>query len=100
MIMNVALGNLAEARVIAADHGARWRAFNPQLDAMGRRDNYDACRMMDCLETDDRDAMVRLLHEWEAESVRNLKLENLWQPSPFPLEDTEKAGTYVLPPYP
>lgn len=39
------------------------------------------------LEEDDRDGMAQLLHAWEAETVRHLKLEHLWEPTPFPLEE-------------
>ena len=38
------------------------------------------------LEKDDRAGMARMLHEWEAETVRLMKLEHLWEPTPFPLE--------------
>ena len=34
----------------------------------------------------DRAGLAALLHEWEAYSVKLMKLEKLWQPSPFPLE--------------
>ncbi len=30
--------------------------------------------------------MAKLLHEWEAQTVRNLKIEHLWEPTPFPLD--------------
>jgi hypothetical protein len=35
---------------------------------------------------DDRPGLARLLHAWEAESVKRLKLEKFWEPTPFPLE--------------
>lgn len=34
----------------------------------------------------DRDAVIPLLHEWEAYKVRKLKLEKYWQPTLFPCE--------------
>lgn len=34
----------------------------------------------------DRPALARLLHKHEAESVKSLKLEKLWEPTPFPIE--------------
>ncbi len=34
----------------------------------------------------DRSGIAALLHEWEAASVKKLKLEKFWQPSPFPIE--------------
>lgn len=33
-----------------------------------------------------RPAIARLLHRHEEESVRSLKLDKLWQPTPFPIE--------------
>ncbi|MBY0612766.1 MAG: hypothetical protein K2P80_11335 [Beijerinckiaceae bacterium] len=38
------------------------------------------------LEARDRAGVAELLHQWEAYTVRQLKLEHLWQPSPFPVE--------------
>lgn len=43
----------------------------------------ELCRL---LAADDRAGMAKLLHEWEAQTVRNLKIEHLWEPTPFPLE--------------
>jgi hypothetical protein len=34
----------------------------------------------------DRAGLARLLHSWEAETVKNFKIEHLWEPTPFPLE--------------
>jgi hypothetical protein len=31
-------------------------------------------------------ARPRLLHEWQAETVKNFKVEHIWEPTPFPLE--------------
>ena len=38
------------------------------------------------LAADDRAGLAALLHDWEAQTVRNLKIEHLWEPTPFPLE--------------
>ncbi len=38
------------------------------------------------LAEDDRTGLARLLHEWEAYTVKNFKIEHLWEPTPFPLE--------------
>lgn len=37
----------------------------------------------------DRRGLAALLHEWEATTVRNLAIEHLWEPTPFPLEMAE-----------
>jgi len=34
----------------------------------------------------DRHGVARLLHRWEAESVKRIELEEFWEPSPFPIE--------------
>ncbi len=36
----------------------------------------------------DRAGIAALLHGWEAETVKRLKLEKYWEPSPFPVELT------------
>jgi hypothetical protein len=38
------------------------------------------------LAVDDRPELVRQLREWEAYTVRNLRIESIWQPTPFPFE--------------
>jgi hypothetical protein len=35
----------------------------------------------------DKSAILRLMHEREAQAVRNMKLERYWQPTPFPAEE-------------
>jgi hypothetical protein len=39
----------------------------------------------------DRAALASLLHDWEAYTVKQLKIEALWEPTPFPLE-LQSAG--------
>jgi hypothetical protein len=34
----------------------------------------------------DRAGLARLLHEWEAYTVKNFKIEHLGEPTPFPLK--------------
>jgi hypothetical protein len=34
----------------------------------------------------DRQDVAQLLHGWEADSVKRLKLEEFWEPTPFPIE--------------
>jgi hypothetical protein len=34
----------------------------------------------------DRRGVAQLLHEWEADAVKQLKLESVWEPTPFPVE--------------
>lgn len=37
----------------------------------------------------DRRTLAQLLHKYEAESVKGLKLEKFWEPTPFPIEMTQ-----------
>lgn len=48
--------------------------------------NYAMRDLRPLLEAKDRIGLARLLHDWEAASARKLKLEQYWEPSPFPLE--------------
>jgi len=34
----------------------------------------------------DRQGVAALLHVWEAEAVKRLRLESVWEPTPFPIE--------------
>lgn len=34
----------------------------------------------------DKAELARILHEWEAKSAKRLKLESIWERTPFPLE--------------
>ncbi len=38
------------------------------------------------VQAQDKAGIAAKLHEWEAYSVKQLKLEKYWQPSPFPIE--------------
>jgi hypothetical protein len=31
-------------------------------------------------------ALAKMLHQWEAEAAKRMKLEHIWEPTPFPLE--------------
>ena len=52
-------------------HGA-WVVTNPATSAVMCEEN--------------RLGLVRLLRDWEASSVEHLKLQKLWEPTPFPIE--------------
>lgn len=34
----------------------------------------------------DKVALAKMLHRWEAESAKRMKLEHVWEPTPFPIE--------------
>jgi len=43
-------------------------------------------RLLDALRREDRSAITALLHEWEGRAVAKRKIEHLWEPTPFPIE--------------
>ncbi len=86
IIIEAALGNLDAARDIwttKLSHliEAHYRRFDDNLETMRRTHALGACLMKD-----DRAGIAELLHEFEAFSVKNMKLEKIWQRTPFPLE--------------
>jgi hypothetical protein len=86
LLFDTALGDLNSARQICAEFFANRTEATYGRDAedkMQFRRLKELCRR---LALDDRAGLAALLHEWEAQTVKNLKLEHLWQPSPFPLE--------------
>jgi hypothetical protein len=78
------LGDLEAARRIWPDT-ARPPRFSPAPP--GSRNPWHRYRKIGPpLFADDRDALARLLHRWEAENVMGEVVEPYWQPTPFPLE--------------
>ena len=80
VIVEAARGRLDEARQICCGELANW----PSDSGFARRPRMIGARLAE----DDIAGAAALLHEWEATTVRNLKIEHLWQPTPFPLETT------------
>jgi hypothetical protein len=86
LVVDVALGNLESAREICTGFLPKYTEATYGRDAedkMQFRNLKELCRR---LVLDDRAGLAALLHETEAQTVKNLKLDHLWQPSPFPLE--------------
>ncbi|MEZ5849036.1 MAG: hypothetical protein R3D68_00105 [Hyphomicrobiaceae bacterium] len=92
MIVEAARGRLDEVRAICRDElplwPDNWFGDSPEAIAIMQR----AKSICPLAAADDRAGIARLLHEWEAATVKNLKIEHLWQPTPFPLELDEPAG--------
>jgi hypothetical protein len=86
IILDVALGDLDHARAICAKHYERWSTDDPRLDDIARATYARLTDLCARLLADDRPGLVRLLHDWEAQTVRNLKIEHIWEPTPFPIE--------------
>lgn len=86
IIVDGALGDLDAARSIYKQDLPRWSVDQPHYDEDDKAEN---CRLREpCarLAAADRAGLARLLHEWEAYTVKNLKIEHLWAPTLFPLE--------------
>jgi hypothetical protein len=85
IFVDVARGDLDAARTICA-YFATDRA--KRRYASGMEEEYDRIAKTLCplIAANDRPGLVRLLRGWEAYSVKRLKLEKLWEPTPFPLE--------------
>lgn len=87
----VARGDLDGARKICDEH------ICPRDVATFGQDDEDKAKLLRLKElcrrlaADDRAGLAALLHEWEAATVKNLKLEHLWEPTPFPLEEQFSA---------
>ena len=82
--VDAALGNLDAARSSChsiATTTTIWHgpAFDQERESVTR----DLCRL---LRKNDIPGIARLLREWEAFTARNLKIDSIWEPTPFPLE--------------
>lgn len=84
--MKVAMNRLDEARDILSDR--RWEKksgalFNGEVEGLGDRLKERGAD----LSPEDKLALVEILHRWEAYSVEKLKLTQIWERTPFPLEE-------------
>jgi hypothetical protein len=84
IVVDVARGDFEAARAICAELIAgRTKWSMPDMSAEFDRITKVLCPL---LATNDVAGMVRLLREWEAYSVKQLKLEAIWEPAAFPVE--------------
>jgi hypothetical protein len=82
--IDVALGNFDAARAICkalASGKSMWS--DSDFEEERTRILTELCPP---LQTEDRAALAAVLHRWEAHSVKALKLEKYWEPTPFPIE--------------
>lgn len=86
IILNAALGELQAAKAICDAHLAEWSVDHDYYDDDSRAQFRRLRQLCGCLAADDRPAIAKLLHEWEALTVNALKIAHLWKPTPFPLE--------------
>jgi hypothetical protein len=86
IVLDVALGDLEAARLLCAQNLASWSRERPHHSESKKTELRKLCELCALLQCDNRAGLARLLHEWEAQSVKNLKIERIWEPTPFPLE--------------
>lgn len=85
IFVDVARGDLEAARTICAyfatDRAKRW--YLPQM-----QEEYDRITKMLCplVASNNRLGLARLLHDFETGSAKDLKLNTVWEPTPFPIE--------------
>ena len=84
--MDVALGDFDSGRAICANRISKWNKKNFGVDEEDWALLDGLKKLCACLAADDREGMAKILHDWEAQTVKNLKVDHLWEPTPFPFE--------------
>jgi hypothetical protein len=86
IIVRVAQGHVGYARKLCEQQIERWSTDKPHYDDDDRAHFRRLRELYPLVMKEDRAGLARLLHSWEAETVKNFKIEHLWEPTPFPLE--------------
>lgn len=86
VVVDVAMGDLTAARQLCMTRIAHMSNPKPEDDGWTKAMVSGAKLLCGMLAQDDYAGLIRTLHGWEAMYARNLKLTDLWQPSPFPIE--------------
>jgi hypothetical protein len=83
--IDAARGDFAAARSICNFMATDWGKLKYLPDM---KEEYDRITQELCplIASNDRGGLARLLHRYEAQSVKNLKLEKVWEATPFPIE--------------
>lgn len=94
LILDIALGNLEAAHKSCSE---RVPELKGETYRFGDTDDHATIARLKELcvryQAGDRKGLAALLHEWEETTVKNLKIEHLWERTPFPLElDENKSG--------
>ena len=85
IFVDVARGDLDTARSIC-DYLASDKGKLGHLPMMQQEYDRVTKELCPLVAANDRTGLARLLHSYEAQSVRNLKLEKFWERTPFPIE--------------
>jgi hypothetical protein len=86
IFVDIALGDLDSAGSICeymATDRAKRRYIPMKMDEEYDRITKELCPLV---AANDRPGLARLLHKYEEGSVRAMKLEKYWEPTPFPIE--------------
>jgi hypothetical protein len=86
VIVDLALGDLDAARAICRDNAQSWSRDYPGFDEDDRAKYRGLVKLSEFLAAGDRPGLAGILHDWEAFTVKNLKIEHIWERTPFPLE--------------
>ena len=86
IILDAALGKLQSAKAIGDAHLPHWSVDKEEYDDNSRAQYRRLRELCGCLTAGDRPGIAKLLHDWEAFTVKALKIERIWEPTPFPLE--------------
>jgi hypothetical protein len=65
---------------------ARYLARRFRDDWFSRSDRGTVHTLVGLLDADDHAGIATLLHEWEAVTAKNFRIEQVWEPAPFPFE--------------
>jgi hypothetical protein len=86
VVLEAALGNFELARQIIVEHRHIWEQDIRNFDN-SRRIVLCARAVTPLVERDDREGLAALLHEWEAQSARNLGIEHIYEKTPFRFQE-------------
>jgi len=75
--LELAMGHFEIARYLARKHRDDW---------FSKPDYGKTQALVTLLDGEDYASIAALLHEWEAITAKNFKIEHLWEPTPFLLE--------------
>ena len=84
VLVDIARGDLVAAEAICK----YLKTKEGRAEYFYMQETYDRVVQELCplVAANDRAGLAKLLHSYEAQSVKNLKLEKFWEPTPFPIE--------------
>ena len=85
-LIDIAMGDLQSASLQCRARICDEPVPGPKEPDSWKAEYAGGKKLCDLLLRDDHAGLVRQLHEWEAANVKALKIDHLWEPSPFPIE--------------